>query len=141
MNIFRFYKIITRYRITKLLYHIQMVDHGLRQMLNDETIIPSPQEMSALEKIDYLAQELPQQIKYAKTTFWQRIRNWQNTPYSKTQRNLRNIIELFVTWLVLSLVLYNSGLWVVEGAFINHWQFLLLDGLLAGILILFALFL
>ncbi len=141
MNIFRFYKIITRYRITKLLYHIQMVDHGLRQLLNDETIIPSPQEMSALEKIDYLAQELPQQIKCAKTTFWQRIRNWQNTPYSKTQRNLRNIIELFVTWLVLSLVLYNSGLWVVEGAFINHWQFLLLDGLLAGILILFALFL
>jgi sterol desaturase/sphingolipid hydroxylase (fatty acid hydroxylase superfamily) len=124
-----------RPRITKLLRHLQAVDEGLRELADNKTVIPSPAEIKALAHIRFIIRTLPEKAEVYETDFWQRIKNWQDTPYTPRQRIRRAALSFIGWWLAGTVgISYSIMGWLIP-LFPKPWHSLIASAAIAFIIV------
>lgn len=102
-----------RNRITRMATQLENIEHGLLS-LKKSNKIPTPADMQAMK---YMHFKLPLLIKLCtelEPEFWERIRTWQETPYSRPVRFIRSTLAFISAWCFGVFAIHAGGLWVLD---------------------------
>ena len=103
----------------------------MRELSENKTSIPSPIEMEALSEIKHILRELPEFTDNCETEFWQRIRTWQETPYTPHQQAVRSILSFVGWWVAGTIGIHYTVMGWFISLFPAPWHSIVVSGILS----------
>ncbi|MEJ0010174.1 MAG: hypothetical protein WDN72_06490 [Alphaproteobacteria bacterium] len=125
-------------RITTLRKRLLAVRAELMLIEQQADYIPSPKEMTALQRTHWLLDDLATRTTRLEPQLWQRIETWRNTPWTPRQQIIRNATTFLGWWIAGTIALSYSAVGWFAPLFPAPWYILPVSTIAALICVILA---
>ena len=86
-----------KHSIAALATQMQQIEDALAAIEADEAYLPSPNQMQALNALRVSTKCVEGRLSDLETTLWERVKKWQDTPYTASELRRKKILS-FIGW-------------------------------------------
>jgi len=88
-----------KHNIAALVTQMQRNENALKAIEVDEAYVPSPHKMQSIAELRVNTKRVEAHLSDLEPKLWERIKKWQDTPYTNTEKLINKILSFIGLWL------------------------------------------